>query len=66
MTLVTDIHVPLMMNCNDFDEHLTFPVVPTSDQMFNLSKSLFYDKYLQNYGIPKVLISKCKPKSNTG
>lgn len=44
MTLVTDIHVPLTMNCNDFDEPLTFSVVLTSDQSFNLSKTLFYAK----------------------
>ena len=44
MTLVTDSHVPLTMNCNDFDDPLTFSVVPTSDQSFNLSKILFYDQ----------------------
>ncbi len=37
------IHVPLMMNCGDFGDPLTFPVVPSSGQNVNLSSTLVYD-----------------------
>ncbi len=38
----TDIQVPLRMNCNHFDEPLTFHIAPSSGQNFNLSNTLVY------------------------
>lgn len=39
----TDIYAPHMMICNDFDCALTFHLVPSSGQSFNLSSALVYD-----------------------
>ncbi len=42
MKFVSDIHVPLRMNCMYFDDPLTFPLAPSSGQTFYLSSTLVY------------------------
>ncbi len=44
--VVSDFHVPLRMNCNNFGDPLTFPLSmsPSSGQKFNLSTTSIYDQ----------------------
>ncbi len=48
MTFCTYIHVPQRMNPDDFGDHLTFQLVPTS----NVSSTLFYDQIPANIRTP--------------
>ncbi len=41
---LSDFHVSLRMNCNNFGDPLTFHLAPSSRQNFNLSSALVYDQ----------------------
>lgn len=44
MRFGTDIHVSHRMNCDNFDDPLTFYLAPPAGQNFNLHKTLDYDQ----------------------
>ncbi len=56
----TDIHVPLRMNCMNFNGPLTFHLAPSSGQNFNLSNAFVLPAKLMAFQLASdVLISKC-------
>ncbi len=46
MKFATHIHVPLRMSCNNFGDPLTFHLLPSSGQSFQIL--WFMNKYWQN------------------